>query len=305
MNGRQAGFTLVELVVSMLLFGIILAAVFDFTNSSMNLYRTDQSRIGVNRNARSTYDVLGNDIRQAGERLSQDFPAITVTQGTAGTSILTVRRGLTDTPMPVCSRLVSGTTTVYVNAIATNPSKANLSDGSSNLPAACSPSAQDMSNFAAQFAAGNFAGYIYDVKAGTGSWVKVTGTNATTQTITISGLTTSYDPRRTSTSDLGRDIRLYLLEERRYALNSNTLTMAQNNEAAAAASPNVQAFVVQPYTNGNPPVASTLPFPSGTLTWRDIAYLDVTLTLRERHGNQTVQRTVTERYSPRNALSGE
>lgn len=316
MNRREAGFTIIELIVAMLLFAIILGAVFSVTSTTMSLYRADQARIGVNRNARSTYDLIGNDVRETGERLSTDFPAIVVSQDVSSNSVLTLRRGIADYALPLCAPVSAGATTLYVNA--NNPSKTTFVDGSSNLPPGCTASAQDLTSFDTQITAGNKVGYIYDVLSGIGNWITVSGTtttntggSGTTQTLSISGLNSSFDPRRTSVSDpTGRDIRIYLLEERKYALSGGTLTMALNNGSANIATPSVQKFLAQPFLKGNPPTAAAYPFPSGNIggravTWRDVAYIDLTLTLSEQHGGKTVQRTVTERYNPRNSLSGQ
>jgi len=307
---------MIELLVSMGIFALVITAAINVVTSSLALYRADQGRLGVNRNARSTFDLMGNDIRQAGERLGNDFPAITLTQDSNTNAVLTLRRGLADSPLPVCSPVGAGGTVLYVNAY--NPYLQRFQDGSTNMPASCPTDPQDLTSFNAQLAAGVNTAYIYDVKANTGSWAKVTNivsfpyNGSTIQALQLSNLKDgSYDPRRVNVSDVtGRDVRIYLLEERKYTLAGSTLVMGLNGQDPNVATPNVQSYTVTPYLEGNPPVAATLPFPNGTTsnhvtTWRDLAYLDVTLSLSDTHGSKTVRRTVTERYNPRNALSGQ
>lgn len=311
---RTEGFTLIELLVGMVLLAIILGVVLNTTLSTMTLYRTDQARLGANRNARSTLDILNSDIQQAGERLSESFPAITVTKDATGNSVLTLRRGLLDAPLPVCAPLpnMDG---IYVTA---NGTLASPFPGISALPDSCGTSMQDLSAWTSQITSGVTSGYVYDVTGNVGSYLKLSGTETQTaapnrQTVKYTGTVGAYNPRKTTASDTGRDIRLYMLEGRRYGVTGGNLTLSVNDAPAQDATPRVLAFTVVPYLkviNGSPvPVA--LPFPpapvSGTAmpTWKDLAYLDLTLTVQQGQGRNTVSRTFTERLTPRNASSRE
>ena len=72
--------------------------------------------------------------------------------------------------------------------------------------------------------------------------------------------------------------------------------------------PNVQGFQVVPYLSGTPPVVAALPFPvlpSTSTNWKSLAYLDVTLTVKATSGNKSIQRSTSERYTPRNASSAD
>lgn len=310
------GFTLLELLVGMLLLMIILGMVLTTTLNTVGLYRKDQSRIGANRNTRGTLDVVNSDIRQAGERLSSDFPAVQITQDAGGNSVLTLRRGLLDSPLPVCAPLpnVLG---AYVNA--NNPAATTFTGGISNLPAACTTATQDLSQWTAQIAAGVVGGYVFDASDGRGNHVvlsaaSTTGTLLKTQLVQFSGLTSTFNPVKTTASSPERDIRLYLIEERQYGVAGGKLMLAVNGKTSQAAAPRVVSFQAVPYLKGatpaTPPTLAALPFPgvdtSGKpKSWKNLAYLDLLMTVTEGSGKNTVRRTVSQRLTPRNTSSAE
>ena len=308
---RIQAFTLVELLVTVSLLTLVLGIVLSTTTSTLGLYRTDQARLTANRDSRSALDILGNDVRQAGERLSADFPALTVSSDASGNSVLTLRRSLLDGPLPLCAP-IPGSGSLYVNA--NNPSAAVFpSTTISNLPDACTTALQNLTAWSTAIADGNVTAYVYDVKSGAGDFVTLTGTStvAATKAQTLGTLalpTRSYDPRKVNAGDAGRDIRVYLIEERRYYLDSGLLKLSVNNGPAVAAVPNVQSFQVVPYLSGSPVVVAALPFPvlpATSTNWKSLAYLDVTLGLRATSGTKSVQRSTTERYTPRNASSAD
>ena len=194
MHTRTQAFTLVELLVAMVLLALVLGIVFTTTTSTLGLYRTDQARLSANRDSRSTLDILGNDIRQAGERFTSDFPAITIANDASGNSVLTLRRALIDSPLPLCAPIPAASS-VYVNA---NNSYATTFPGTgtpgiSNLPDACTKSLQGLTAWDSAVAAGNVTAYIYDVAAGVGDFVTLTGT-------TTNAVSRAADARNRSSS---------------------------------------------------------------------------------------------------------
>ena len=63
------GFTLTELLVSLSIMGFVSGVALTVALSSHDTFETDQNRTDLNQNLRSGMDLLGNNIRQAGERL--------------------------------------------------------------------------------------------------------------------------------------------------------------------------------------------------------------------------------------------
>ncbi|WP_019011855.1 hypothetical protein [Deinococcus aquatilis] len=265
-----------------------------------------------NRTTRSTLDIVNSDIRQAGERLSSDFPAIQITQDLSGNSVLTLRRGLLDSPLPVCAPLpnVLG---AYVNA--NNPAATTFVGGISNLPTACTTGTQDLSQWTAQIAAGVVSGYVFDTADGRGNHVVLSGTSTTgtplkTQLVQFSGLTSSFNPVKANATATERDIRLYLIEERQYLVVGGKLMLGVNGKTSQAATPRVVSFKAVPYLQGTTPTIAALPFPGVNASgkpksWKDLAYLDLSITVTEGSGKNAVQRTISQRLTPRNTSSAE
>ncbi len=321
MRQRAQGVTIPELLVTMLILLIILGVIFSFTRSSLSLYQTDAARTGALGTVRSTFDVLGADVQQAGERLNSDFPAVSVTADASGNAVLTLRRGLADGPLPLCAP-VPDAGALYLNA--NNPYRQTLAGGVSNLPSSCTDNLQNLSSWDAALAAGAAAGMLIDMASLVADNLKLQSSTtdpvSRSQTLQLSagaGLPlTRYDPRKTGAADAGRDIRLYLLENRTYSVGGGQLLLSENFAAAQPAAPQVVAFTVTPYLKppggvsaSNPAVAASLPFPPspnpGAVTWKDLAFLDVSLTVTDKSGQQTVTRTLNERMTPRNAGSAD
>src|SRR5262245_46614160 len=104
-----SGFTLIEVLVAMMVMVIVLGATLGIALSSRTLFETDQHRTSVNQNLRAGLDLLGIDVRQAGERLPFDAPAVTITDGSSGApDQLTLARNMLDYVLPVCVNLHSG-----------------------------------------------------------------------------------------------------------------------------------------------------------------------------------------------------
>ena len=332
---RIQGFTIAELLVTMLILAIILSVVLNTTTSSLSLYQTDQARNGAIRNARGTFDVLSQDIQQAGERLGSDFPAISVTQDASGNAVLTLRRGLAEGPMPLCAPIPSSGS-IYVNA--NNPKHGSFGTVS-DLGDGCTATAQSLGSWNAALIQGGTIGMVMDMGTRTSDFFRIqegafppnqavtsagTTTSGSQQTINpvggASGLPTrSYDPRKASAGAAAPDIRVYLLEDRVYSVVSGQLMLNQNSSGQQPATPQVLSFTVTPYvkpvgglTRDNPALSVPLPFPpapdkDGKLkySWKDLAYLDITLKVMDSSGNKSATKTLNVQVSPRNAGSAD
>src|SRR5690606_49337 len=94
-TATEGGFTLLEVLVSMSLTGILMAMVIGSVLLFQGGYATDVVRTRVNSNLRSAMDILSMNIRQAGENLQASFPAVIVEDGEGGApDVLRVRRSL-------------------------------------------------------------------------------------------------------------------------------------------------------------------------------------------------------------------
>lgn len=113
----QQGFTLVEVLVSLALLGILMLVVFATFMSSNQLVETDTGRVNALQNTQAAMDLLASDLRQAGENLDlqlgisgvefdassltirRSIPPITALQAPADEPTLA---GQTVKTMPIC-----------------------------------------------------------------------------------------------------------------------------------------------------------------------------------------------------------
>jgi prepilin-type N-terminal cleavage/methylation domain-containing protein len=107
------GFTLLELIVaaavSLSILSISLGMMTELRRSMIG----DRTRITANDNLRQVSDFIGQDLKQAGERLESNnlLPGISIVQGAAGApSTLVIQRQLLNETLPVCQNISSGTT---------------------------------------------------------------------------------------------------------------------------------------------------------------------------------------------------
>ncbi len=84
MRDSTEGFTLFELLVAMTVTGILTGATLSIALSSREMFETDRHRTTINQNLRIGMDMLGIDIRQAGERMPGDAPAVEIEDGDGG-----------------------------------------------------------------------------------------------------------------------------------------------------------------------------------------------------------------------------
>jgi Prokaryotic N-terminal methylation motif len=108
------GFTLLELIVaaavSLTVLGISLGVMTEMRRSMLG----DRTRITANDNLRQASDFIGQDLKQAGERLESNsqLPGISIIQGASGApSTLIIQRQLLNETLPVCQSISAGTGT--------------------------------------------------------------------------------------------------------------------------------------------------------------------------------------------------
>jgi prepilin-type N-terminal cleavage/methylation domain-containing protein len=136
------GFTLIELLVGLVITFIITGLAFDAFINSSNSFRNDQRNIDNSQNLSAILELVGNDIQQAGEQISEGtFPVIKIEPNTdtstpppmPGSSKITIRRALTSS-LTLCAPFTSPTpTTVTASTVASlvvaddNPSTTSIS----------------------------------------------------------------------------------------------------------------------------------------------------------------------------------
>lgn len=128
------GFTLVELLVSTLVAGVILSVSLGLINEQRRQFLGDRSRTEANQTIRTSMDLIGADIKRTGANLSSDpaiLPGITLLNGsgTVGAAdefdrLILQRRPITDI-LPVCQDLSAGTTQTTIDVSAFTPTPAD------------------------------------------------------------------------------------------------------------------------------------------------------------------------------------
>jgi prepilin-type N-terminal cleavage/methylation domain-containing protein len=143
------GFTLIELLVGLVITFIITGLAFDAFINSSNSFRNDQRNIDNSQNLSAILEILGNDIQQAGEQISDtNFSVVTFepipltgdvqipgaptsppTYHMRGSSKITVRKLLTST-LTLCADIIPTTSTNSLIVTDDSNTSANCKSGS-------------------------------------------------------------------------------------------------------------------------------------------------------------------------------
>ena len=115
----QRGISFVEIITTLLISSILLHFAFKGFSYYRQTYLKDRVNMDLNQRLRSVFDMIDPDVKQTGEGLVSDpkFPAIVVSEVTIPntnpvetTNEITIRRGLIDSPLPICQNITAGTT---------------------------------------------------------------------------------------------------------------------------------------------------------------------------------------------------
>ncbi len=108
LNNDSAGFTILELMVTLAVGSLVLMIGFSAMITIRGAFLDDLGRITSNQNARGALDVIGIATREAGENLDAFFPAIEIEEDEQN-SIFTIRRNLLDEVLKLCTKIDQGT----------------------------------------------------------------------------------------------------------------------------------------------------------------------------------------------------
>jgi type IV pilus assembly protein PilW len=299
---RRGGFTLVEILVALGIASLLLGVVLSTTLGHRRLYVLDQNRTAANQNLRAALDILVADLRQAGERLPPDFPAVEVRNGTE----LVLRRNLFDVVLSLCDRNgISGDQDNNQRNIPVadrNPPE----DASTEYIEACRFRDEDENGFddridawrnyrcgldgdpACQTGNGRevVRVYIHDPSTGSGEWFDYDGED---------GSHIHRGNQDRWQNGYGPLSRLYILEERRYFLSGTVLNLAENGGGGRGLVGDVVSFQIKARA-GN---STYTDFPPPGVSWTSLEYVEVTV--KSRLGN--VERALSTQAVPRNVFS--
>ncbi len=296
-----SGLTLVEVLVTLAVSLVVIGAAFAVALSSRQLYQTDRLRTDLNQNLRSGMELLGADIRIAGERLGARSGSALTAIEVRGGSELVLRRNLLDAFLPVCERprIVGGSSQNVIRVarrdnwpfLNENPQCRIIDTDGDGWP----DNLQAWRQYR-QENGGEVLAYIY-TPAGGGRgefFVYRSEDNSQFQIHRAPGAW-QHDYWLTEAP------RLYLLEERRYRLRDGVLEVVVNGDEAGALRliGHVSDFRVRAVMRDGS-VREDL---GAGDDWAQVAAVEVSLTGSAARPGGTAERTLTSRFFPRNALS--
>jgi prepilin-type N-terminal cleavage/methylation domain-containing protein len=108
---RSEGFSLIELIVTMAISSIVISLASQALLRTQNSFAKDQKRVSSNQKMSSVLEIIGREIRQAGELITDpDFPTVQVKPLSAGANpavSLIVYRAISN-PMSMCTAYANG-----------------------------------------------------------------------------------------------------------------------------------------------------------------------------------------------------
>lgn len=287
-RGPEQGLTLVELLVTMMISGLLLTLTLGVVNGNRRLYDTDSRRIEVNQNLQSALRVVSNDVRQTGERLAGTFPALEIKSGPSDT--VTLYRNLLDVVLPVCQDIKSGSSKDVVP----------VSKQSGKTGGDCkneNPNLLSSWKAYREARGGSVEVYIYDPVKKWGETFTYDSEDASGKHIHRSGGKWAND------YDTDNSPVLYVLEKRQYAVTGGQLTLSVNNAPAEPVAPGISSLKA-PVTLKDGTVLSS-DFPTATTTWKNVRNVTLTLSGSSTSQGKTTSRTLSEAVTPRNIFSAE
>jgi prepilin-type N-terminal cleavage/methylation domain-containing protein len=109
---KVLGFSLMELIIGMAITSIIAALASQALLQTQNSFNKDQQKLATNQKTSSILEIIGREVRQAGELITDSgFPVIQVkplTTTSGGPVSLIIYRGVS-APLPVCQTYPAGT----------------------------------------------------------------------------------------------------------------------------------------------------------------------------------------------------
>jgi type IV pilus assembly protein PilW len=286
-------------MVSLTIAMVVMAGAMSLALSARNVFEQDQRRSTVNQNLRSGMGLLGIDVRQAGERLPGDTPAVELQNGTSGAAdTLILRRNLLDYVLPLCANITAGSTATSVFV-----GKKKISG---SVPVGCTP-VKDANgdgwpdNLGAWRAyrianGGTVQAYIYNPVTGNGEFFPFNLEDSST-----------YYLRRANSNAwqygyaMNQNPRIYIMEQRRYRVSGDTLQCILNENTSAALNMvnRIKDFQIKALmTDGTTQTSMT-----STSKWTNLYALEVRLDGTMPFGKRTIDRTLVSRFFPRNILS--
>lgn len=251
MTTKEAGFTLVELLVSFLLAGFMLTVMTGFLRVSVATRHDMNLKTEAQQGVRALLEMVTQELRQAGACLPPQGPFVALNGANGGVQdVLTIRIGQVNRETLTCVR---------------GAAAAAVSSGSTSIPV-----------FAGQGSLFAEAALVYITNGANGEFVPIA--SATDTLITLeSGLSRNY-PLNSG---------IYGVDERVYAIDTSSgrpvLTMSIDGGEPFPLVEGVDVFNVQYLLAPcNPDCADTVDLPENNTEWRLVREVLIDATVRSR-----------------------
>ena len=301
---RQAGVSVVELLVAMAVGGLVIVAAVGVTISSQRLFGTDQARTNINQNLRSALDLIGDDVRVAGQRLvGSGLSPIRIFVDDDGNHNLEIRRSMVPAVLPLCNTsnepIRAGNAANLTVGMPNGTGNCNADD---NRPLLAMWEDYRINNGGCVMAyivqpgqPGEFFSYRGESPQANGA-INLNHTRG-------SGSSCAHANNGSWQNDYTKDARMHILEMRRYVLNTetNTLELIINEDVANPLRlvNDITDFEVSAILNDD---TSTNDF-EAPFNWGRLAAVEVNITGEGQAGQNVITRSLSSRFFPRNILS--
>ena len=262
------GISLVELLLSMLVAGIIIQLAYLGFSWNRQLYLNDQAKNEANQNLTTAFSIVGSDIKQAGAGLDASFPAVLISPypTNAGTpnlnsptfptfnSEITLRRLVLGTQPRICPN----NATTPPTTISGSPTEIFVLNSLRPLPPSTVPPEAGCANDTAGIAVvtalknyrlqngGTVRIFIYPSTSGSGEFLNYTGENFYPNSSSTTSTSLIVNGTLTGTYNIS-SAKIMLIEERKYRLGCSDSSISDAS-CPADKLQNLQLIV----NNGNP-----------------------------------------------------
>lgn len=295
-RGCSRGFSLIELLLAMGITSVVLGAILAITLSSREILETDQNRTSLNQNLRGGMDLMGVDIRQAGERLPGDVPALELLNGASGApDSIVIRRNMIDVVLPVCKEIKAGSNADSIFVAWKNgkiegcePVLDNNGDGWPD----------DLEAWREYRLAngGSVLAYIYNPTSSEGEFFVYDAEDKSTFHIHKA----NGDPWNVD-YHVDEQPRVYILEQREFRVANNRLQCVINGDTSQPL--NLASDITDLQGRGFYLDGTILDAIGPGNPWADLQSVEVRLSGQRDFNQRSMQRSVISRFFPRNVLT--
>jgi len=268
--------------------------------STRGMFETDQGRLTINQNLRSGMDLVGIDVRQAGERLPWDAPALQIIDGSSGApDTLILRRNLLDYVLPLCKDIGAGTSADSVFVARKKITGVRTPQGCSPVPDRDADGWPDnMQEWRDHRIAngGEVLAYIYNPTSEQGEFFVYDDEDNSTFHLHKANLDAwAYD------YDVVDNARIYIIEQKTFQVDDELLQCVIDADTANPLNlvSHIRDFQGRAVLRDGTVLTS---FPAGH-NWTELSAIEVELTGEVDVRGNPMERTLVTRFFPRNILN--